>query len=301
MPTASDDIPDAENPGKKENPLEEAVIKATMAFGMASMSAGLGAENSHAKSAAFGLLAVHSMEKSLKEYKEGNYHEATVHALTAIGTGLRSGGMAADSQILNAAGPALNSITHLTSAGIIFLQGKEGWRAKVVEAAEMASFSFGGGYTSHPVAMSLGWGLGAAGFLIESKGDKGFLGHAVGAGSVATGWAMKMNSVKSLGAAVISTSELLRLWHQFQPKVPQTPLPEAAPHQPHIEQFLPSDNSAHTAGSPYPQGDPVEGNPVARAANRFTAPTSPSGTDVGGVTSAPSQHGRPAPVRRHSV
>lgn len=306
MPTVSNEIPNAESPGKKENPWEEAATKISMALGLAEMAAGFEADSSGAKSAAFATLAFNSGQKSLKAYKEGNYHEATVHGLTAIGTGLRSVGMAADNPILNATGPALNSITQLASAGITFLQGKDGWEVKTVEAAEMASFSIGAGLGMHRAPMSLGWGLTAVAFGMESKGDKGFLGHALGALTVATGWAIQTNSVKSLGAAVISTAEFLRLGYQFRPQVPQTPLFEAAPHPPHIGQFLPSNNSAHGTGSRDPHGDSFGGNLVAQAANNFTLLTSSSDTKVAGVTSTPPFGGVVGPPeaarpRRHSV
>ncbi|WP_454366041.1 hypothetical protein [Streptomyces ambofaciens] len=187
-----------ESPGKKNENSWDALTKVTMTTAMMTMSIGFGLKKTQVRAAAFGQLAFHGAVNSLKDYKSGDYTGAAAHAVTVVGTALWSGGTAADSRILKTAGPAINSITHLTSAGVIFSQGEEGWRRKLVGAAEMLSFSLAGHTESH-VASAVAFGCLTVGFLGETKDDKAFLGHALGALSLAAGAGMKVDSLQSFG------------------------------------------------------------------------------------------------------
>ncbi|WP_148084719.1 hypothetical protein [Streptomyces sp. SAI-097] len=269
-----------------------------MTTAMMTMSIGFGLKKTQVRAVAFGQLAFHGAVNSLKDYKNGDYTGAAAHALTVVGTALWSGGTAADSRILKTAGPAINSITHLTSAGVIFSQGEEGWRRKLAGAAEMLSFSLAGHTESH-VASAVAFGCLTVGFLGETKDDKAFLGHALGALSLAAGAGMKVDSLQSFGAGVVAAAELSRLWCQFQQKAPQAPSSE-----------LPIQQAELTHLQVVPQHLPApENHSLAQAVSQFTAPTPPSGPEGSGVGSTPSRHStgevrRPAPAeaaRRHSV
>ncbi|TXL83880.1 hypothetical protein [Streptomyces sp. IB2014 016-6] len=298
MPTVSSEMQRDESPGTKNENSWDALTKVTMTTAMVTMSTGFGLKNPQVRAAAFGLLAFHGVENSLKDYKNGDCTGAAAHALTAAGTALWSGGTAADSRILKTAGPAINSITHLISAGVIFSHGEEGWRRKLVGAAEMLSFSLAGHTESH-VASAVAFGCLTVGFLSEIKDDKAFLGHALGALSLAAGAGMKMESLQSLGAGVVAAAELSRLWCQFPQKAPQAP-----------SSGLPLQQAELTHLPVVPQHLPApENHWLAQAVSQFTAPTPPSVPEDSGVRSTPSRHStgeiwRPAAAeaaRRHSV
>ncbi|MFE9607111.1 hypothetical protein [Streptomyces sp. NPDC006012] len=198
-------------------------------------SVGYGETSSSLKAAGFANLATYNGIKAADEWPEDR-KLAAANMATAIGTGVWTASIVADSPLGQAVGAGINTVANLADAWMRYSQGKEGVGQALVDAAEMAAF-VGANYTSHPVARAFAFAGTAAGFGVAAMQDKDFVGHVLGAAAWSAGAALKSNPVQAAGAGVVGGAEALRLGatilksakSRWWPSTASSPTPSAPP------------------------------------------------------------------------
>lgn len=219
-----------------------------------------------------GFLAGQNAVKVAQNYSTDS-QTAAINAAAFAGHILWGAGVGAGNTVGKVMGPATNAVASLTSAGLRYYQGKEGWVRDLVGASEGVAFMTsslpGVDPTGVRVARTVAFVNLASGLFLDAKHDKAFVKHSkalvaggIGAAGAIT-WGLgaalekgtpASNALQSAGAGIITVAQAVRLGLLLREHLTQRSSPAVDLEQP---DYQPAPASESTS--------PVPLNPIVAA------------------------------------